>query len=202
LSKLLSIINRHNIPKKSCTNTNKRNEEKSAQVTTESPNESIISISSSESSRSTTPVPESQSENPVDLPETTTVQKQPVKPLIQPSKFHSPEKKQGDNNSPNGKQLISPNKNLQKLHPDMFRDLKEKLKNLGRGPYTPEQQKQRDNLIKHLKNMDAKQQTTPTNTNISNSSSKPSSTSSSPMDQSSIPSSNYFQKQTILICFD
>ena len=108
---LQQLINRHTTPTKS-NNKNKNNEEaSSAENPSASPGESIISISSSNSSRSNTPVPEAQPDNP---PQATTISKQPFKPqLIQPSKFQSPEKQQKTSTSTNGKQQTTPtNSNL------------------------------------------------------------------------------------------
>ncbi len=43
------------------------------------------------------------------------------------------------------------------LTPDMIYSIKEKLKELGPEPYTPEKQKEKDNLLKYL-NFDTQQQ--------------------------------------------
>ncbi len=43
------------------------------------------------------------------------------------------------------------------LNPEIIHTIKEKLKDLGPGPYTPEQQKQKENLLKYL-NYDTQQQ--------------------------------------------
>ncbi len=43
------------------------------------------------------------------------------------------------------------------LNPEIIHTIKEKLKDLGPGPYTPEQQKQKENLLKYI-NYDTQQQ--------------------------------------------